>query len=297
VVEGLRKDNVLEIRITGGEPTTKKGWEQIVRRAMDCGMAVTLNTHGSYGVAMRERIAALKIDQVIVSLDGPALVHDSSRGPGSFDRVMGTIRYFFEKQVPVRVNTLLTRDVLPFLDHIVDLVDGIVVELCFMQLKPIGRGGQLLVLMPTFQEIYRADQRIAKLRSQHPGLRISTSYDIITEGRVMPAPDLDLTTCAAGMRGCNLDSQGDIYACGFLEELGSQFKLGNMKAAGFSILGTWYGSEELKRFRVKNLDRAQRCRSCGYHRNPCFGSCIVMDSYALTKSPTGTDPYCYRYES
>jgi len=102
-----------------------------------------------------------------------------------------------------------------------------------MQLKPIGRGGQLLVLMPTFQEIYRADQRIAKLRSQHPGLRISTSYDIITEGRVMPAPDLDLTTCAAGMRGCNLDSQGDIYACGFLEELGSQFKLGNMKLLVF----------------------------------------------------------------
>jgi radical SAM protein with 4Fe4S-binding SPASM domain len=53
---------------------------------------------------------------------------------------------------------------------------------------------------------------------------------------VKPAVDLDLTTCAAGFRGCNIDSKGDIYACGFLEELSSEFKLGNIKADEYSLL-------------------------------------------------------------
>jgi radical SAM protein with 4Fe4S-binding SPASM domain len=296
VVEGLRKDNVLEIRITGGEPTSKKGWEDIIRHAQERGIAVTLNTHGSYDDDIRERIAALKTDQVIVSLDGLQEIHDSTRGHGSFSRVMGTIINLTKKKVPVRVNTLLTRAMLPQLESIAGLVKDYVVELCFMQLKPIGRGGRLLEYMPSFREIYDADRRIKILRDKYPHMRISTSYDIISEGLVMPAPDLDLTTCAAGMRGCNIDSKGDIYACGFLEELGSGFRLGNIKADGFSVLRTWYDSDELKRFRMQSLEKAGKCRSCVYLRNPCFGSCIVMESYASSKSRDDIDPYCYKYK-
>lgn len=296
LVEGLRKDNVLEIRITGGEPTTKNGWEKIIQHALDSGLVVTLNTHGDYDDNFREKVAALKPDQVIVSLDGPHEIHDLGRGRGSFDQVIKTIAYLSKRKVPVRVNTLLTRDVLPHLEMVTRLVKDYVVELCFMQLKPIGRGGKLLDSMPTFQEIYEVSKKINLLKSEHPHLRISTSYDIISEGLVMPAPDLDLTTCAAGMRGCNIDSKGDIYACGFLEELGSEFNLGNIKSTGYSILGTWYDSDELKRFRAQNLEKARICRSCSYLRNPCHGSCIVMENYATTKSPNRIDPYCYKHE-
>lgn len=296
VIEGLRKDNVIEVRITGGEPTSKEGWEKIIQQALDIGIVVTLNTHGNFNSQIRERIADINPDQVIVSIDGTEELHDSTRGNGSFNLVMGTIMYLSKKKVPIRVNTLLTKKTLPFLETVVELVKDYIVELCFMQLKPIGRGGKLLNCMPTIQEIYRADKRIKLLRNNYPHLRISTSYDIIAEGLVMPAPDLDLTTCAAGLRGCNIDSKGDIYACGFLEELGSEFKLGNIKNNGFSILETWYNSQKLKRFREQNLSKAKECRSCSYLRNPCFGSCIVMENYKELKSSNKTDPYCYRYE-
>lgn len=293
VVEGLRKDNVLEIRITGGEPTTKEDWEEIIRYALNCGLVVTLNTHGCYDDPVREKIAKLKPDQVIVSLDGPQKIHDSIRGRGSFSLTMETIKYLSKKKVSVRVNTLLTKDVLPHLEVVVELVKDYVAELCFMQLKPIGRGGNLIDSMPTFQQMYEVDKRINLLRRNNQRLRISTSYEIISVNIVKPAPDLDLTTCAAGMRSCNIDSRGDIYACGFLEELGNEFKLGNIKASSFSVLKTWYESEELNKFRIKNLQKARKCRSCIYFRNPCFGSCIVMDSYASLKSKDRKDPYCY----
>ena len=296
VVEGLRKDNVLEIRITGGEPTTKKGWEKIIQHALDHGLIVTLNTHGCYNDNLREKIAALKPDQVIVSLDGPHDIHDSNRGQGSFGQVLETIWFLCKRKVPVRVNTLLTKDVIPHLETVTKLVKDHIVEICFMQLKPIGRGGKLLSSMPTFWEIYEVNKRINLLRSQYPHLRISTSYDIISEGLVIPAPDLDLTTCAAGMRGCNIDSKGNLYACGFLEELGDEFNLGNLKLADFSLRQIWYASENLKLFREQNLAQAKLCRSCNFLKSPCYGSCIVMQKYATTKSKNGIDPYCYRYE-
>ncbi len=293
-IHRLREDNIIELRITGGEPTLKKGWEEIIRLALDIGLVVTLNTHGSYDDERRKKIAGLKPDQVIVSLDGPMNLHNSTRGENSFNLVLGTIKYLSEKKIPVRVNTLLTKDILSSLEEIIRIIEDYAVELCFMQLKPIGRGGKLLENMPTIQEIYMADEEINLLRKKYPYLKISTSYDIISEGSVMPAPDLDLTACAAGLRGCNIDSTGDIYACGFLEELGHEFKLGNIKDDDFSVLKTWYNSKKLKKFREQNLKKSEKCKSCSYIRNPCFGSCIVMDNYKELKSLNKKDPYCYK---
>ena len=157
VVEGLRRDNVLEVRITGGEPTTRNDWEAIVQHALDSGLVVTLNTHGSYGDSTRQRIAALKLNQVIISLDGPREVHDHSRGAGSFAKTMGTIKDLAAEGVAVRVNTLLSSRALPHLEEVARLVARHAMALCFMQLKPVGRGSKLLDSMPTIRQVYEAD--------------------------------------------------------------------------------------------------------------------------------------------
>jgi radical SAM protein with 4Fe4S-binding SPASM domain len=288
LVNDLRKDNVLEVRVTGGEPTEKVGWQDILHLAKEKGMVVTLNTHGSYDDARRDNIADLNLDQVIISLDGPKEIHRMSRGD-SYDKVIDTLRYFREKGTPLRVNTLLRKAVLPHLEEVVEIVHDYTDELCFMQLKPIGRAGRILDEMPSINEVFEADRRIKELRKRY-NLKISASYDIIYEGRVKPASDLDLTTCAAGLRGCNIDSEGNIYACGFMEELGTDLSLGNIRKD--NLLGIWYHSAELKQFREKNLAKAAECRECELLKNPCFGSCIVLEIYKERKSPDKKDPYC-----
>jgi radical SAM protein with 4Fe4S-binding SPASM domain len=294
VLDGLRRDNVLEVRITGGEPTQKEGWERLIDHALKIGLVVTLNTNGVYPVAVQDKIIALRPDQVLLSLDGPPQVHEALRGKGSFAPAFETLRALHGGGVPVRVSTLLTREVLPYLEAMVLLVEPFAVELCFMQLKPIGRGGRLLKSLPSFKEVFQADQQLKALRQFHPELKISTSYDLVAAGATRPAPDLDLSSCAAGLRGCNIDCLGDIFICGFQEELGSQFKLGSLRAEGFSLLEIWRSNPYLQAFRSQNLKKTATCQACAYLRDPCFGSCIIMEQYRQTRSPDGKDPYCLK---
>jgi MoaA/NifB/PqqE/SkfB family radical SAM enzyme len=293
LIDGLKNDKIIEIRITGGEPTIRNGWESLIKYANSAGIIVSLNTHGSYNDEKRKAISLLDIAQIIISLDGPKHIHDQSRGKGSFDLVLGTIKYFSGKNIPVRVNTLLTKDVIPYIDEVTRIVKDYASELCFMELKPIGRGGRLLNSLPDFVQMQKADKMIRALKEKSQKLRISTSYGIVNEGRVLPAPDLDLTACAAGFRGCNIDSEGNVYACGFQEELGDDFSLGNLRKNNFSLKDIWLNSIKLKSFRTQNIEQTRICHSCEYFQKQCFGNCIVLEDYCK-KNNNCFNLFCYR---
>ena len=47
-LEGLRKNNVFDIRFTGGELTVRPDWFEILKRAKDLGFTVSANTNGVY---------------------------------------------------------------------------------------------------------------------------------------------------------------------------------------------------------------------------------------------------------
>ena len=294
VAQGLKKDGVIEIRITGGEPTQKKGWEKLVEYALEIGLVVSLNTNGIFENDFAiKKIAEVGIDQVIVSIDGPKEIHEESRGEGSFEKVIDTIRKLNNLRVPVRANILLTKKVLPYIEEMTVFLKDMVDEICFMQLKPIGRGGKILFLAPSFLELVEVDKRLKLLRKLYPELKITGGYDFIPYSKLIPASGMDLTTCASGFRGCNLDSLGGIYACGFLEELGKDFSLGNIVKEGYSLLNIWHNSEKLTHFRKANLEKTRKCQNCEYFRRVCFGSCVVMEQYKLRKSIDKRDPYCY----
>ena len=57
--------------------------------------------------------------------------------------------------------------------------------------------------------------RIKRLREELPGARIQTSFDIIWPREVIPTPDLDLNTRAAGIAGCNINSRREFASCVF----------------------------------------------------------------------------------
>jgi radical SAM protein with 4Fe4S-binding SPASM domain len=293
VIDGLRKDNVIEVRITGGEPTQRKGWDTIVGYALQRGLVTVLNTNGVYNDKVRKKIADLEIDQVDISLDGPRYLHDSIRGKGTFDSVLETIKYLCRRNTRVRVNTLLTPHILPYMEEVIATVEGFCDQICFLQMKPIGRGEDSFASLPSTKEICDADRKIKGLREKYPHIRISAGYNVVPDKMTLLDPDTDLTSCAAGLRACNIDSTGNIYACGFQEELGLDFSLGNIKSEGFSLLNIWYNSAELSSFRMQSLEKTQFCQTCRYYKKPCLGSCIVMNQYKLLKSPTKRDPYCY----
>lgn len=76
--ESFRKLRVREVVLTGGEPLLHTRLEALCLVLRECGVRITLLTSGLL-LGPRAPIAALA-DEIIVSLDGPASVHDQIRG-------------------------------------------------------------------------------------------------------------------------------------------------------------------------------------------------------------------------
>lgn len=91
-VDALRRLRVRRVMLTGGEPLLHRNLWALCDRLRAQGIALTLVTTG----LLAERDAAdiaTRIDTVVVSLDGPADVHDAVRGvKGGFARLVAGVR-------------------------------------------------------------------------------------------------------------------------------------------------------------------------------------------------------------
>lgn len=292
-LDGLRDDNVIEVRITGGEPTQRDDWHNILMKAKKRGFVVSLNTNGVYeSTDVIDDLIKLAPEQIIISLDGLKKAHEKMRGEGTFNAVLETIKHLNEAGMKLRVNTMLNKYTLNDLKPMVELASNYSAELCFILFRPTGHAFRLRGIIPPIEKLNNCIREIEDLRGRNRDVKIMTSYDIISQNAIKPSYDLDLTSCAAGLRGLNINSDGGIYACGFLAGLGEQFKLGNIIEERYSISKIWRYSQQLKGFRKRSLEKTNECKICPDYRKNCFGSCIVMENYVQNQA-LKNDPYCY----
>ena len=102
-LEGLRKDNVIDIRFTGGEITQREGWEELIAYAVKLGQVVSVNTNGVYdNDSIIDRLVKLNLAQITISVDGTQKYNDYIRGKGAFNRAEETLRTLKENGVPLR---------------------------------------------------------------------------------------------------------------------------------------------------------------------------------------------------
>ncbi len=76
--DSITKLGVREVVLTGGEALLHRGFEQLCGFLHDCGARVTLLTTGLL-LSKRAVAVANSVDEIIVSIDGPELVHDQVR--------------------------------------------------------------------------------------------------------------------------------------------------------------------------------------------------------------------------
>ena len=144
-LDHFKQYNVLDIRFTGGEPTCKNDWFEILKHAKSLSFAVSCNTNAAYyNPKINEQFARLNLEQVAVSLDGDKKSHEMNRGKGTFDRTVENIKNMHSMGVKLRINTLVNKYSAKDVEKVLEIASKYTDEINFFTIVFIGRGSPLV---------------------------------------------------------------------------------------------------------------------------------------------------------
>ena len=309
---------------TGGDPLRRPDVYNLVRYGAQKGFRVSLTPSGT-AAAKKHKIEALKeagLARLAVSLDGstPA-VHDAFRRvKGSYNWTLRICDYARECNLPIQINSTITRHNLGELEPLSKLVEKLGVALwSIFFLVPVGRGKVEDEVTPL--EYERVLNSLYELSRQAPfGIKtteaphfrrvvIERPQGIRRDGRpVVPMPlgpvgtlprrsipwagggEVEISADGIGRapRGVNdgngfvfIDHLGEVYPSGFLP-----LSAGNVKRESLVRL---YRDHFLFRDLRDPEKLKGKCGRCEY-KILCGGS--RSRAYALTGDYLESDPYC-----
>jgi radical SAM protein len=146
--------------MTGGDPLKRPDIYELVAYAAEKEIRPSL-TPSATPLLTREAIIKLKeagLARLAISLDGPtAAIHDAFRKvPGSYQWTLDAVRYAREIDLPVQINTTITRHNLKYLDNMIGLLESLDIVLwSVFFLVPMGRGQTIdLISAEEFEEVF-----------------------------------------------------------------------------------------------------------------------------------------------
>ncbi|HXW90518.1 MAG TPA: radical SAM protein [Terriglobales bacterium] len=111
-LHSFRKLGVRWVVFSGGEPQLNQEWSCLARMLRQAGIRVTLLTAGLL-IKSQAQMIVDSVDDVIVSLDGPAVVHNKIRRvPDAFEQMSEGIRtlHHFRPDLPVRARCTVQKE-------------------------------------------------------------------------------------------------------------------------------------------------------------------------------------------
>jgi len=290
------------VRLTGGEPTLREDFFDIVDLFNENAMDVGLNTNGMFDKRKLEQIVSRGIKDIRISLDGPEEVNDKIRWSGNYRGAIRTIERLAEynqtSSNPTKptINVVLMKSTNPYIEHMTELAQSYNFKISFGLMRLTGRAKTDEMLSP--EEVVQAAYRVQKIRDKLGLVKgtVRINYDLFCEGAqdgkgrpisgYLPYP-FDNSKCALGSSGLNLDAFARLSSCGYLinadEFVGEDIR-------GKDLLDVWHNSPLLKKMR--NLTR-KGCTDCNHYKIKCNGGCPAM-AYFQTGDINGEDPYCIR---
>ena len=315
--EGRRLiDQVAEMDIpifvlTGGDPIKRPDILDLVEYAVQKGVRPCL-TPSATPLLTRDIIFELKkrgLARLAISLDGPsAAAHDLFRGvPGTFERACNAIRWAHEADLPVQVNTTITRYNQNSIQHMLALMEELQVVLwSVFFLVPTGRGKVADLLSPeeveeVFEQLYEGSRQvkfhIKTTEGQHYRRvliqkKMERKAAASVEDSALPAAGTSLHTLMSGAGpGVNdgkgfvfVSHAGEVYPSGFLPLSG-----GNIRQQ--SLREIYQESPLFVSLRDSSLLKG-KCGACEF-KEVCGGS--RARAYALT-GDLFAEEYCCAYQ-
>jgi radical SAM protein len=286
---------------TGGDPMKRADLWDLLEHGRSIGLSwgITPSTTPSLRREHVARFRDLGVAAMGISVDGPTPeVHDGFRGvDGAFEYSMSALGWAREHQIPVQVNTTVTRETLPHLPALFRLLceraSPPVRRWSLFLLVPVGRGVSLGI--PSAEEVESLFGWVYEVSRDAP-FHVSTveapHYRRFWIQRKL-AEGMDLAeierlgrSMGLGVRDGNgvifVSHRGEVYPAGFLPYP----LLGSVRERRLSDI---YRSSPALRA-LRDMDRLTgRCGRCEF-RWACGGS--RARAYAMEGDPMGTDPFC-----
>lgn len=297
---------------TGGDPLMREDVFEIAKYAVEKGVRVSMTPSATPNVT-KEAIKKAKevgLARWAFSIDGPkSEVHDHFRGTtGSFDLTMERIKYLHELEIPIQINTVISRYNINYLDEMAQMVEelGCVLWSVFF-LVPTGRGQVSDMISPAehekvFRWLYNLSKRVSfdikttaaqhyrrvviqqKMREAKEQTAEINYLSALTEQGLTGSID-GLGRAPKGVNDGNgfvfISHIGDVYPSGLLP-----VKAGNVREQPLADI--YRDSPIFKSLR--NPDEYKgKCGVCEF-RHVCGGS--RSRAYAMTGDYLESEPFC-----
>jgi AdoMet-dependent heme synthase len=287
--------------LTGGDPMKREDLFDLIGFAQTLSLSTAI-TPATTPLVTRDSIRRFRdcgVTAMGISLDGPnAAVHDAFRNvEGTFERTIDILRMARDDDLPVQINTSVTKETFPYLNDLYQLLRDTlsppVRRWSLFLLVPVGRGTQLGV--PSAADVEKLLGWVYSISNDAP-FHVSTveaphyrRYWV--QQKVAQGVDLETIQKSGrklgfGIRDGNgivfVSHLGEVFPAGFLPYP----LLGNVKEQ--SLLDIYQNNDALKKLRDANNLKG-RCGRCDY-RWICGGS--RARAYAMLGDPFQEDPLC-----
>ncbi|MBP2241141.1 radical SAM protein [Cytobacillus eiseniae] len=297
---------------TGGDPLMRPDVFDIAEYAVKKGVRVSMTPSATPNVTKEaiEKAKNVGLSRWAFSLDGPtAEIHDHFRGTaGSFDLTMERIKYLHELEIPIQINTVISRYNIDYLDEMAELVEKLDCVLwSVFFLVPTGRGQESDMISPVehekvFQWLYDLSKRVSfdikttaaqhyrrvviqnKMREAKNQKDEIQYLDALTQQGLTGSID-GLGRAPKGVNDGNgfvfISHVGDVYPSGLLP-----VKAGNVRE---QTIGEIYRESPIFQD-LRNPDKYKgKCGVCEF-RHVCGGS--RSRAYAMTGDYMESEPFC-----
>lgn len=255
LLEQMHELGVLEVRLSGGEPTCRADFFEIVEEAKRNSLTVSVNSNGVYPSHVLERLAHSRIDRIHVSLDGLEDNHDYVRGKGKFRESISAIRYLRQRGQYIRIVVCLFRNNLADIEGLIRLAEELDCDIKMSPIAGIGYATDMDCLLTPDE----CRTLTGRLDGRQSPVRVFCNYGTMLSkfAEHCAFDDFDSTQCGAGRTQLRLELDGNVFS-----------GEGGLADADRAPIGTW-------RDPIAQLwDRAQsdmtarmkqkepRCREC-----------------------------------
>ncbi len=298
---------------TGGDPLERPDVFNIAEYAIQKGVRVSMTPSATPNVTKEamQKAKDIGLARWAFSIDGHCKeVHDHFRGTeGSFDLTMNAIKYLHELDMPLQINTVISRYNYEYLDEMAEMVENLNCVLwSVFFLVPTGRGKESDMITPAehekvFRWLYKLSKRVPfdikttagqhyrrvviqqKMR-EHTG--VSDKDQIFYEDAMNQGKTGQIDGLGRAPKGVNdgngfvfISHTGDVYPSGLLP-----IRAGNIRRTPLAEI---YRESEVFQ-NLRNPDKYKgKCGVCEF-RHVCGGS--RSRAYNVTGDYMESEPYC-----